>query len=223
MKAKKRTVPDFRRRALPALAVFCSGHGTNLQAILDATRTGRLRARVALVLADRADAYALVRARRAGADAQYVNPSTYPRRAQFERVLIRHCEAHRVRLICLAGFMRILSPVFVRRYCHRILNIHPALLPAFPGAHAIHDALAWGAKVTGVTVHLIDEQVDHGPILLQRAIDVSPHDTEATLLTKLHAIEQQLYPQAIRLMLKGRVRVRGRRVGLRADYRKTSR
>jgi phosphoribosylglycinamide formyltransferase-1 len=113
--------------------------------------------------------------------------------------------------------MRILSPVFVRRYRGRILNIHPALLPAFPGAHAIRDALAWGAKVTGVTVHLVDEQVDHGPILLQRAVEISPRESEATLLAKLHAMEHQLYPQAIRLMLEGKVRVRGRRAVVRED------
>lgn len=209
MRAKKRTVPS--------LAVFCSGRGTNLQAILDATRTGRLHARVALVLADRADAHALVGARRAGVDARYVNPREYPSRAQFERALIRLCELHHVRLICLAGFMRILSPVFVHRYRGRILNIHPALLPAFPGAHAVRDALAWGAKITGVTVHLVDEQVDHGPILLQRAVAISPRDTVTALLAKLHAIEHEVYPQAIRLMLAGKVRVRGRRAELRAN------
>ena len=200
------------RGGLPAIAVFCSGSGTNLQAILNATRAGRLRARVALVLSDRADAYALKRARRAGVDAQYVDPRAATSRADYERRLIQRCEAHRVRLICLAGFMRILSPVFVRRYRHRILNIHPALLPAFPGAHAIRDALAWGAKVAGVTVHLVDERVDHGPILLQHAVAVSPKDTDASLLRKLHAIEHQLYPQAIALMLEGRVRVVGRTI-----------
>lgn len=206
-----------RRRTPPAIAVLCSGRGTNLQAILDAARTGRLRARVALVLADRADAHALVRAQRAGVDARYVNPREHPTRAQLERALIRLCELHRVRLICLAGFMRILSPVFVRRYRGRILNIHPALLPAFPGAHAVRETLRWGAKVTGVTVHLVDERVDHGPILLQRAVAISPRDTEATLLAKLHAIEHEVYPQAIRLMLAGKVRVRGRRAELRAN------
>ena len=197
-----------------ALAVFCSGQGTNLQAILDAARSGRLRARVALVVSDRPEAHALARARRAGVDARYVNPKRYPTRAAYERELIRLCESSGARLICLAGFMRILSPVFVRRFRRRILNIHPALLPAFPGASAVRDALAWGVKVTGVTVHVVDEDVDHGPIVLQEAVAVAPHDTGASLLARLHRVEHRLYPRAIRVMLDGRVRVSGRTVRL---------
>ena len=193
----------------PALAVFCSGQGTNLQAILDATRTGRLRARVALVVSDRPEAPALARARRAGVDARYVNPHRYPTRGAYERALIKLCESSGARLICLAGFMRILSPVFVRHFRRRILNIHPALLPAFPGASAVRDALAWGVKVTGVTVHVVDEDVDHGPIILQEAVAVAPHDTEASVLARLHRVEHRLYPRAIRLMLEGRVRLSG--------------
>lgn len=199
-------------RNAPPVAVFCSGRGTNLQAILDACRAGRLRARVALVLTDRPDAFALTRARRAAVEARYVNPKAFPTRAAYERELIRLCDTHRVRLICLAGFMRLLSPVFVRRYRHRILNVHPALLPAFPGAHAVRDALAWGVKVTGVTVHLVDEVMDHGPILLQEALPIKPHETESALLERLHRLEHRLYPQAITLMLERRVRVIGRRV-----------
>lgn len=204
-----------RRRRVPAIAVFCSGQGTNLQAILDAARAGRLGARVAVVMSDRADANALERARCAGAEAWYLDPKSFPTRADYERSLITHCEARRVQLVCLAGFMRVLSPVFVRHFRNRILNIHPALLPAFPGAHAVHDALAWGAKVTGVTVHFVDEHVDHGPILLQEAVAVAPRDTEATLLQKLHTVEHQLYPDAIRLCVEQRVTVAGRRVNVR--------
>jgi len=201
--------------SLSAIAVLCSGQGTNLQAILEATRTSRLRARVALVISDRKDARALTRARRAGVTAQFVDPRQHATRASYERALIRLCETHRVRLVCLAGFMRILSPVFVRHFHHRILNIHPALLPAFPGAHAIRDTLRWGAKVTGVTVHLIDEQVDHGPIILQEALSITPGETEAGLLARIHRIEHRLYPEAIGLILSGLARVRGRRVTLR--------
>ena len=200
------------RRVLPALAVLCSGQGTNLQAILDATRSGRLRARVALVISDRKDAKALTRARRAGVTARFMDPRGHPTRASYERTLIRLCEAHRVRLICLAGFMRILSPVFVHRFRHRILNIHPALLPAFPGSHAIRNTLRWGAKVTGVTVHLVDEHVDHGPIILQEALAIRPGETEASVLARIHRLEHRLYPKAIGLVLSGKVRVRGRRV-----------
>ena len=195
----------------PAIAVLCSGHGTNLQAIVTAIRAGRLRVRLAVVLSDRAGALALVRARRAGVPAEFIDPQASPSRAAFERRLIRRLEQDQVQAVCLAGFMRMLSPVFVRRFRHRILNIHPALLPAFPGAHAIRDASAWGAKVTGVTVHLVDEQMDHGPILLQEAVEIRPGEREAGLLARVHRVEHRLYPKAIALMLSGRVRVDGRK------------
>src|SRR3989338_7647158 len=168
-----------RGRRLPGLAVFCSGEGTNLQAILEAARAGRLKARVALVVSDRRKAGALRRARRAGVPAHDVSPADFPTRTAYERALIWLCESHGARLVCLAGFMRILSPVFVRRFAGRLLNIPPALLPAFPGAHAVRDALAWGAKVVGVTVHFVDEEVDHGPIILQEPVVVKPGETEA--------------------------------------------
>ena len=200
---------------LPRIAVFCSGKGTNLQAILNAIRAGRLRARVALVVSDRKEARALTRAARAGVEARYLDPAPYPTRAGYARALITLCDERKVRLICLAGFMRILAPEFVRHYRHRILNIHPALLPAFPGAHAIHDALAWGVKVTGVTVHLVDEKVDHGPILAQEAVPIRPRETEASLLARVHRVEHRLYPQAVSLVLEGRVRIRGRVVTIR--------
>ena len=209
------TIRRSATRTPPAIAVFCSGEGTNLQAILDAVRAGRLRARVALVISDRSKAKALARARRAGVEARYLDPKPYPSRAAYERALIALCDARRIRLVCLAGFMRILSPAFVRHYRRRILNIHPALLPAFHGAQAIRDVLAWGAKVTGVTVHFVDEQVDHGPILLQEAVPIHPDDTEETLLARLHKAEHRLYPEAIRLVLEGRVRLSGRTVLIR--------
>ena len=199
-----------RRR--PAIAVFCSGQGTNLQAILNAIRAGRLRARVGLVLSDRPNAKALERARRAGIEACYVDPRGYSTRADYERDLIALLEARRIELICLAGFMRVLSAVLVRRFRNRILNIHPALLPAFPGAHAIRDALAWGAKVTGVTVHFVDEQVDHGPVILQEAVPIRPGDSEHALLARVHRVEHQLYPRAIQLVLQRRVHIVGRTV-----------
>ena len=199
----------------PPLAVLCSGQGTNLQAILDATRRGTLRAQVALVISDRADAKALERANRAGVKAHFIDPRASASRADYEQKLIACCEAAAVTLVCLAGFMRMLSPVFVRHYRHRILNIHPALLPAFPGAHALRDALQWGAKVTGVTVHLVDEQMDHGPILLQEAVPIRAGETEEQLLARVHRLEHRLYPKAIRLMLERRVRVVSRRVMIR--------
>ena len=129
--------------------------------------------------------------------------------------MIRLLRAHGVRWVCLAGFMRLLSPAFLRAFPNRVLNIHPALLPAFPGAHAVRDALAWGAKVTGVTVHLVDEQADHGPIVLQEALAIRPGETEAQLHRRLHRIEHRVYPRAIGLTVGGRVAVKGRRTVLR--------
>ncbi len=194
----------------PAIAVLCSGQGTNLQAIIGAIRRGRLRARIAVVVSDRRDAKALKRAKRAGIPTAWLDPKRFADRAAFDRALANLLAARRVRLVCLAGFMRVLSPTFVRRFRNRILNIHPALLPAFPGAQAIRDALAWGATVTGVTVHLVDAQVDHGPVLLQEALAIQPRNTAGQLLARLHRIEHRLYPKAIQLVLEGRVRVRGR-------------
>jgi phosphoribosylglycinamide formyltransferase-1 len=196
------------------IGVLCSGHGTNLQAIMQAIRSGRLRARIAVVVSDRADARALTRAHRSGIPAQFVDPRAFAGREAFDRALIRILETAGVRVVCLAGFMRLLSPVFVRRFSHRILNVHPALLPAFPGAHAVRDALAWGATVTGVTMHLVDEAMDHGPIVLQEALAIRPGESASHLRSRLHRIEHRLYPRAIELVLAGRVRVRGRVVQL---------
>ena len=201
-----------RARGRPRIAVLCSGQGTNLQAFIDATRRGRLPATIALVLSDRSDAYALARAHRAGLPTCYLNPAEHPSRQAFDAVLIRALARARVRLICLAGFMRVLGPAVIRRFRHRILNIHPALLPAFKGAHAIRDALAYGVTITGVTVHLVDEGVDTGPILLQEALAIRTGETAEQLLARLHRIEHRLYPAAVRLVLSGRARVQGRRV-----------
>jgi len=194
--------------------VLCSGQGTNLQALLTSARAGRLGARIALVVSDRPDAQALARAKRAGVQARYVNPSHFFTRAEYERALINLLDARQIRLVCLAGFMRILSPVFVAHYPNRILNVHPALLPAFPGAHAVRDALRWGAKVTGVTIHLVDAQVDHGPILLQEAVPILAQDTEASLLARIHHVEHRVYPQVVRWVAGGRISIKGRTVRL---------
>ena len=194
------------------LAVFCSGRGSNLAAILEAVAGRRVPAQVALVLSDQPRAYALTRARRRRVPTIVVERSAYPTRAAFERAILRALAAHGIDYIALAGFMRILSPAFVRRYRGRILNIHPALLPAFPGAHAVRDALRYGATVTGVTVHVVDEGVDTGPIVLQAALPISPRDTESSLLAKLHRLEHRLYPRALQLLLSGRLIMRGGRI-----------
>ena len=192
----------------PAIAVFCSGRGTNLQAILDAIRAKRLRARVALVVSDNPGAYALSRAKAARVPAVVVDPRRFRSRGAYDRAVARVVDASGARLIALAGFMRLLSAPFVRRYWGRILNIHPALLPSFPGCHAVRDALKGGVKVTGVTVHFVDEKMDHGPILLQEAVRVKEGDIVSSLHARIHRVEHRLYPRAIQRVLSGKARLK---------------
>ncbi|MBI4436073.1 MAG: phosphoribosylglycinamide formyltransferase [Candidatus Omnitrophica bacterium] len=194
------------------IAVFCSGEGTNLQAILDAVRTKRLKASLAVVVSDRPAAFALTRARGAGVETLVLRPREYPSRLDYEQTLLRKLKSRRIDIIVLAGFMRILSPAFVRAYRHRILNIHPALLPSFRGRSAVRDTLRHGVKVTGVTVHLVDEGVDTGPIVLQETVPVKRGDTEKTLHERIHRVEHRLYPKAIGLLLQEKLRIVGRKV-----------
>jgi phosphoribosylglycinamide formyltransferase-1 len=200
-------------RAAPLiLGVLASGRGSNLQAILDAIDGGRCPARVAVVVSDRKDAAALDRARRTGVRAVHIDPQAHPDRRAFDDALARVLDEHAVELVCLAGYMRLLSPDFVRRYPGRILNVHPALLPAFPGLRAQRQALEAGVRVAGATVHLVDDGVDTGPIVLQAAVPVLANDTEATLSARILTEEHRLYPEAIRLFAEGRIEVSGRRV-----------
>lgn len=193
-------------------AVFCSGQGTNLQAIIDAAKKNRIKAKLALVVCDNPQAYALKRARRAGIETAIVNPKRFPTREKLESEIIRNLNKKGIRLIALAGFMRVLSDRFVRKYRNRILNIHPALLPSFKGAHAIRDALRYGVKVTGPTVHFVTEDVDSGPIILQEACGIKEDDNEKSLLARVHKLEHGIYPKAIDLFARGKLRVAGRRV-----------
>jgi phosphoribosylglycinamide formyltransferase-1 len=195
-----------------ALGVLVSGRGSNLQAILDAIAEGRCPARVAVVVSDRKDAPALDRARRAGVPAIHLDPAAYADRAAFDHAVAAALDDHGATVICLAGYMRLLSPAFVRRYRGRLLNVHPALLPSFPGLHAQRQALDHGVRVSGATVHLVDEGIDTGPILLQAAVPVLDDDTEASLAARILVEEHRLYPEAIRLVADGRVTVEGRRV-----------
>ncbi|MGH7321692.1 MAG: phosphoribosylglycinamide formyltransferase [Candidatus Rokuibacteriota bacterium] len=198
------------------LGVLASGRGSNLQAILDAIEAGRCPARVAVVVSDRARAAALTRARNAGAAAVHVDPHAYPDRGAFDEAMSLVLSEHDVELVCLAGYMRLLSPGFVKAFCGRILNVHPALLPAFPGLRAQRQALEYGVKLAGVTVHFVDEGVDTGPIVLQVAVPVHDDDTEETLTARILAEEHHLYPEAIRLYAEGRLEIDGRRVRLRS-------
>jgi phosphoribosylglycinamide formyltransferase 1 len=203
-------------RSVPlVLGILASGRGSNLQAILDAIDAGRCPARVAVVVSDRKDALALERARRGGIRAVHLDPPAYPDRAAFDDAVAGVLDGHGVELVCLAGYMRVLSPEFVRRYPRRILNVHPALLPAFPGLHAQRQALEHGVKVAGATVHFVDEGVDTGPIVLQAAVAVLDGDTEASLAVRILVEEHRLYAEAIRLYAEGRLEVTGRRVSAR--------
>lgn len=194
------------------LGVLVSGRGSNLQAILDASAAGRLSADVAVVLSDVADAYALERARQRNIPALFEDPKGSPTREAFDKALIGHLEQHGVDLVCLAGFMRLLTPAFVAHYRNRIMNIHPALLPAFPGLHVQRKALQYGVKFTGCTVHFVDEGTDTGPIILQAVVPVLEGDTEEMLSARILRYEHVIYPRAIQLFAEGRLRIAGRRV-----------
>jgi phosphoribosylglycinamide formyltransferase 1 len=200
-----------------ALGILASGRGSNLQAILDAIAAGRCPARVAVVVSDRPDAPALARARGAGVEAVHVDPRFHPERAAFDRVVAGVLEKHAVQLVCLAGYMRLLSPGFVAAFRGRIFNVHPALLPAFPGLHPQRQALQHGVKVAGATVHLVDEGTDTGPIVLQAAVPVLEGDTEESLAARILVEEHRLFPEAIRLYAEGRLEVVGRRVRIRPE------
>ncbi len=200
-------------RSIPlVLGVLASGRGSNLQAILDGIEAGRCPARVAVVVSDRKDAPALERARRAGSRAVHLDPRAYPDRVAFDDAVAEVLHQQATELVCLAGYMRVLSEEFVRRFPGRILNVHPALLPAFPGLHAQRQAIQHGVKVAGATVHFVDQGVDTGPIVLQSAVPVLDEDTEETLAARILIEEHRLYPEAIRLYAEGRLRVEGRRV-----------
>jgi phosphoribosylglycinamide formyltransferase-1 len=203
------------RSASLVLGVLASGRGSNLQAILDAIDAGRCPARVAVVVSDRKDAPALERARRAGIRAVHLDPGAYPDRTVFDDAIASVLHEHEVELVCLAGYMRVLSAEFVRRYPMRILNVHPALLPAFPGLHAQRQAIEHGVKVAGATVHFVDEGVDTGPIVLQAPVPVLESDTEESLAARILIEEHRLYPEAVRLYAAGRLELYGRRVRLR--------
>ena len=194
------------------LGVLCSGRGTDLQSIIDAIGRGEVEAEIAVVLADKPEAFALERARKAGIKAVCVNRKHYEGREPFEEALIKELEEAGVTLVVLAGFMRILTPLFVRHFAGRIMNIHPALLPSFPGAHAHRDVLAYGVKVSGCTVHFVDEGTDSGPIIMQAAVPVLPGDTEETLGAQVLEQEHIIYPKCVQLYCEGRLKVEGRHV-----------
>ena len=194
------------------IAVLLSGRGSNFRALLAAVREGRIDAGIALVLSNKAEAPGLASAREAGLDTLFLDPKRFPSKEDYDAEIVRELGARDIDLVCLAGYMKILTPVFCRAFKNRILNIHPALLPAFPGLHVQQRAIDWGVRFSGCTVHFVAEEVDMGPIVLQAAVPVLQDDTEETLSARILIEEHRIYPEAVRLYFEGRIEIRGRRV-----------
>jgi len=200
---------SFRSRRL---GVLVSGRGSNLQALIDAIGDGRLDATIAVVIANVEGAGGLDLARAAGIEAVCISHRGWPSRDDFDRAVARELQARDVELVCLAGYMRIAGAPLLEAFPNAILNIHPALLPSFPGLHAQRQAIAHGVKVSGVTVHLVDGELDAGPIVVQRAVPVIDDDTAETLAARILLEEHRAYPEAVRLVLDGNWRIDGRRL-----------
>lgn len=192
------------------IGVLISGRGSNLQAILEQSTRGQFAAQVAVVISNVAGAEGLKRAENFKVPHLFVDPKSFPDKVAYEKELVRRFEAAQVDLVCLAGYMKIVGPTLIHAFLNRIMNIHPALLPSFPGLHAQRQALAHGVKVSGVTVHFVDEGMDTGPIILQKSVPVLDEDTEATLSARILAEEHKIYPQAIQLFAEGRLKLEGR-------------
>lgn len=194
------------------VGVLASGRGSNLQSIMDQCRQGLIPAEVAVVISDKPGAYALERAKTAGIPACLVDLKAFESKGDYERAVAKILQDHGVQLVCLAGYMRLVGELLLKAFPNRIMNIHPALLPSFPGLHGQRDALAYGVKISGCTVHLVDEGMDTGPIILQAAVPVLDDDTEETLAARILEQEHRLYPEAVKLYAQGRLRVQGRKV-----------
>jgi len=193
------------------VAILLSGRGSNFLALSDAIQAGEIPARIVLVVSNKPDAPGLEHARERDYETICI-PSPGIEREAYDRKVVEELKARQVDVICLAGFMRLLSPWFVQQYPQQILNIHPSLLPAFPGLHSQQQALEWGAKVSGCTVHFVDEKLDHGAIIVQRSVPVLDEDTEETLSARILEQEHQIYPEALKLVCEEKVRVEKRRV-----------
>ena len=194
------------------IAVLISGSGTNLQAIIDEIEAQRLDATINLVLSNRADADGLTRAKNHGIPTEVFDHKLFANREAFDQAVVDLLNARGVDLVVLAGFMRLLSPVFVKAYSNRIMNIHPALLPSFPGLHVQKKAVEHGVRFAGCTVHFVNEECDEGPIIIQAVVPVFPDDTEEILAARILQQEHRIYPRAIQLYSEGRLHVEGRKV-----------
>jgi phosphoribosylglycinamide formyltransferase 1 len=197
---------------MKSIAIFASGRGSNFQAIADAVRKGIVKANISLLVCDNPSAPVLKKAKAAKIKIFLVGRKDFSSKPDFEAAIIKELKKEKIDLIVLAGFMRILSAGFVRAFRNRIINIHPSLLPSFKGEHGIKDAFDYGVKVTGVTVHFVDEKMDHGPIILQEHVRINKNDSPASLEAKIHRIEHSIYPQAIKLFVEKKLKVLGRKV-----------
>ncbi len=196
------------------LGVLASGRGSNLQSIMDAAAAGKINAEVAVVLSDQKDAFALERARKAGIPAVHVNPLKFVSREDYERAILEQLKGHGVALVCLAGYMKLVGRILLEAYPNRIMNIHPALLPAFPGLHGQEQAWKYGVKFSGCTVHFVDDGMDTGSIILQAVVPVYDNDTADILAARILEQEHRIYPEAIGLFADGRLNVNGRKVSI---------
>ena len=195
------------------IAILASGRGTNFEAIVKAVKKGKIpKAEIKLLITDREDAFVRRRAKRFKVKDVFVDPKKFKSREDFDRFVVKILKKEKIELVVLAGFMRILSKYFVNQFKNKILNIHPALLPAFKGKDAIKRAYSYGVKVTGVTIHFVDEKVDHGPIIIQKALEIKKGESLEELEERIHRLEHKLYPYVIRLFVEGRLKIRGRGV-----------
>lgn len=194
------------------IGVLISGRGTNLQAIIDASERGDIPAKVAVVFSDKADAYGLERARKHNIATAVFSPKDFSDKNTYELEIVKVMKEHKVDLVCLAGYMRIVGPVLLEHFKGKMINIHPALLPSFPGLHVQKAALEHGVKISGATVHFVDEGCDTGPIIVQAAVPVLENDTEEKLSARILEQEHKIYPQAIKLFAEKKLKIEGRRV-----------
>lgn len=194
------------------IAVLISGRGSNLKSLIDACEKGQIPAKIVLVISNNADAPGLEFARNKQIESVVLIHKQFPRREDFDGEMIGILQNRKIDLVCLAGFMRLLSPLFIRAFPMRIVNIHPALLPSFPGLHAQRQAVEYGVKITGCTVHFVDEGLDSGPIIVQKTLEVRSDDTEESLSNRLLPLEHQTYAEAVQLFFEDRLKVEGRKV-----------
>jgi len=194
------------------IGVLASGRGTNLQAIIEAIEEGKIEGRISIVISDNQDAFALKRAEQYHIDTRYINFKEFKNREGCDKEIIKTLKEKKINLVVLAGYMRIISPYFIKMYKNKIMNIHPALLPSFPGLHVQKKTIDYGVKVSGCTVHFVDEGLDSGPIILQQAVEVKDNDTEESLAERILREEHRIYPRAIQLFCEGRLVIKGRKV-----------